>query len=128
MDVIDRELVERLKEEERQRIIANPPTFPPPIEQPTIHYTELPAWTPGARGAAEGNFYRREVGRLLAEGHEGKWVLIKGEEVIGIWDTEAEANQVRLERFFMQDVLMKQILVREPVYRTPGWGYFRLCH
>jgi hypothetical protein len=72
----------------------------------------------------EWNFYRRIIGRLLAEGHEGKWLLIKNEEIVGIWDTEAEANTVRLERFLMQPVLMKQILSQEPVLRI---GYNRLC-
>lgn len=28
--------------------------------------------------ASKSNLYRREVGKLLAEGHEIQWVLIKG--------------------------------------------------
>lgn len=61
--------------------------------------------------------YRREVGRLLAEGHEGKWVLIKDDHVHGIWHTEEEVNQVRVQHFPMQDVMIKQILEREPMVR-----------
>lgn len=121
MDVIDRELLERLKREERERIIANPPPMPPPVTLPTLHYTELPEDTSEGGISREWNFYRREVGRLLAEGHEGRWVLIKGEEIIGIWDTMEEVDRVRLERYFMQAVLMKQILVREPIIRGPGY-------
>ena len=44
----------------------------------------------------EWNFYRREVGRLLAEGQEGSWLLIKGDDIIGIWDTQEEAEAVAL--------------------------------
>jgi hypothetical protein len=37
------------------------------------------------------------VPQLLADGHESRWVLIKGEEIIGIWDTEEEARAVALQ-------------------------------
>jgi hypothetical protein len=97
----------------------------PPQEQQRlkIHYTELPEDRSNEPIAREWNFYRGEVGRLLAEGNEGRWVLIYGEEIIGIWDTEEEANRNRLERFFMQPVLMKQIHEWEPELR--GGGYNR---
>ena len=94
-------------------------------EPPTIHFTQLPGDSSGGRGATEWNYYLREVGRLLAEGHEGRCVLIKGEELVGIWDTEAEANRIRLESFLMQDVLIHQIRTHEPVLRGPS--YLRLC-
>ena len=116
----ERELFERFMQLERERMLAAPPK---PIEPQTIHFSELPEATPGSRGAVEWNFYRREVGRLLGEGHEGRWVLIRGEEIVGIWDTEEEADRVRVERFLMQDVLMHRILVREPVLRTPTFLY-----
>src|SRR5262249_24960502 len=86
-------------------------------ERRTIHWTELPEDTSGGPLAAEANFYRREVGRLLAEGHEGKWVLIKGEAIIGIWDTREEAFAAASNRFFRQAVLVKQIIEREPLLR-----------
>jgi hypothetical protein len=94
-----------------------PRSAPRRLERPTIHFTQLPGDTSGGRGATEWNYYLREVGRLLADGHEGRWVLIKGEEVVGIWDTEAEANRIRLQRFLMQDVLIHQIRTHEPVLR-----------
>lgn len=100
------------------------PLFPP-HQRPTIHYTQLPEDTSGGRGSQEWNHYRRDVGRLLAEGHEGRWVLIKGAELIGIWDTEEEADRVRVQRFLMQDVLIHQVLRREPILRGPL--YFRQC-
>jgi hypothetical protein len=125
MDDAKREFMEWLIEQERQRMLNEPPRPAPQPQTRTIHYTELPADTSGGRGAVEWNFYRREVGRLLAEGHEGKWVLIKGEEIVGIWDTRDEAKAVALERFPMQDILVQQILTREPVLRGPT--YWRLC-
>jgi hypothetical protein len=85
----------------------------------TIHWTELPEDTSGGPLATEANFYRREVGRLLAEGHEGKWVLVKGEEIVGIWDTRQEAFAAASERFFRQAVHVRQILEWEPLLRPP---------
>lgn len=117
-----RDLVEQLHRETAERMRGEPL---PPVERPTIHYTELPENTSNRPIAKEWNFYRREVGRLLAEGHEGKWVLIKGEEIVGIWDTEEEADRVRLQKFLMQDVLIHQVLSREPVLHGPTC--VRLC-
>jgi hypothetical protein len=85
----------------------------------TIHWTELPEDTSGGPIATESNFYRRAVGRLLAEGHENRWALIKGEEIIGIWDTREEAFAVASERYLLQPVLVQQILENEPVLRLP---------
>jgi hypothetical protein len=116
-------LLERLHLEEELRIGKQPPV--PPLPRPTIHCTELPEDTSDHPSAKEWNIYRREVGRLLAEGHEGRWVLIKDEAIIGIWDAEEEAKAVALERYLMQPVLIHQVLTREPVLRGPT--YFRLC-
>jgi len=116
----ERELGEMLRRDVLERLQIRPL---PPAERPTIPYTELPEARSDGPITAEWNFYRREVGRLLAEGHEGRWVLIKGEAIVGIWDTEAEGEQVRLQRFFMQPVLLKQICSREPVLRGGGYQY-----
>jgi hypothetical protein len=96
----------------------------PPVERPTIHYSELPTDTSDSPIAGEWNFYRREVGRLLAEGYEGRWVLIQGQQILGIWDTEEEAERIRLQKFLGQPLLLKQIRVREAVLR--GGGYDRV--
>jgi hypothetical protein len=100
------------------------PSRRPPPEIPTNHYTDLPDCPADSPLATEWNLYRRLVHQLLAEGHEGKWLLIKNQELVGIWDTEAEANGVRVTRFAREPVLMKQILAREPILRI---GYNRLC-
>jgi hypothetical protein len=82
----------------------------------TVHYTELVEAGPESQLAAEWNCYRREVGRLIAEGNEGRFVLIKGEQIIGIWDTEREAHIEGARRFLMQSFFVHQILTWEPVY------------
>jgi hypothetical protein len=117
MDDNERALVEQLERESVERRQSRPA---PLVESPSVHFTDLPQSPPDSPIAAEWDLYCRDVGRLLAEGHEGRWALIKGEKIIGIWDTEEEADQVRLHSFLMQPVLLKQICVRERVLRGGG--------
>ncbi len=91
----------------------------------TIPWTELPPATPGSALEAEVETYRREVGRLLAEGQEGKYVLIKGAEIVGIYETWEEAQQVGLDRYLLEAHMVRPILSREPVLRV---GYYRLLN
>jgi hypothetical protein len=86
--------------------------------RPTIHHSELGPAQAGSPITQEWDVYRREVGRLIAEGHEGKWVLIKGEEIIGLFDNRAQAMDMGYDRFLGQPFLVKQILTREPVSRV----------
>jgi len=53
------------------------------------------------------NTYRRELPRLLAEGHEGSAVLIKGDQVLSIWDTHQDAYQAGREKFGL-DIFLAQ--------------------
>lgn len=64
-----------------------------------VHFSDLTPFRTGEPLAAAWETYRREVGRLLAEGHAGKFVLIHGNEVIGLWDTFADANTEGERRF-----------------------------
>src|SRR5262249_12634426 len=43
--------------------------------------------------------YRRELPRLLAEGEEGRFVVIHGDQVLGTWDTYRDASQYAREKF-----------------------------
>jgi hypothetical protein len=43
--------------------------------------------------------YRRELSRLVADGHIGRFALIKGDVIFGVLDTWADANQAGLDRF-----------------------------
>lgn len=85
----------------------------------TISYTELPPPARDSQLAVEWNAYRREVGRLIAEGHEGRFVLFKGEEILGIWNTREEATTEGVTRFGLQPFLIHQIRSREPLVRGP---------
>jgi hypothetical protein len=68
---------------------------------------DLPADSPIK---TEWDFFRRERPRLLAEGYEGRWVLIKGEALVGIFDTWEEARSVGLQRFGVVSMLVQEIL------------------
>ena len=116
MDESVRKLVEAIH---REAVEASRGKPLPPVEPLTIHYTELPAGQPDSPLQREWDFYRREVGRLLAEGHEERFVLIKGEDIIGIWDTREEARAVALQKYLMQPCLIHQVRSREPVLRAP---------
>jgi hypothetical protein len=58
---------------------------------PTIHYTQMTEEPPDSKIYQEFQTFRREMPRLLAEGHEGKWALISGDEVLGLYATFDEA-------------------------------------
>jgi hypothetical protein len=118
-----RELVERIHREAAANYGDQPLR---PSEPETIHYSELAEATPGSPLCKEWNFYRREVARLLAEGNEGKHVLIKGEEIIGIWDTFEEAMGAGYERFLGQPFLVQQIQERERVLRCLSFWRCRI--
>jgi hypothetical protein len=90
------------------------PRLPGPLE-------ELPPESPIY---TEWNVFRRELPRLLAEGHEGRWVLIKGEEVIGLFDDWREARHAGAQRFGLVPMLVQQVLSRPRALLTP---IVRLC-
>jgi hypothetical protein len=110
------DLVTRIHREAWERFRQQPP--PPPPEPPTIHYTELAAAESDDVLAEEWETYRREVGRLLAEGNEGRHILIKGQRIIGIWNTHQQAMAAAYEQFLGQAFFVHQIQEREPVLRV----------
>src|SRR5262249_26763596 len=76
------------------------PYYPGGVPMPKyVHCTELKPCDPDRRGAADWNCYVREVGRLIAESHQGRSVLIHGGGSIRIWDTEKEAVAEGNRRF-----------------------------
>jgi hypothetical protein len=77
---------------------------------------------PGSVLEQEWNTFRRERPRLLAEGHEGRWVLVKGEEIIGIWETRREACKQGYKRYLLVPFLVHQLQYVERVYRTGYWN------
>jgi hypothetical protein len=53
--------------------------------------------------------YRRELPRLLQEGHAGKYAIIKDDQVVSIWDTVDNALEAAGERFGLEPVATFQI-------------------
>jgi hypothetical protein len=88
-----------------------------------IHYTEVPN-PPDALFAREWAVYVREMPRWLAEGHKGRFVLIKGDQVLGIHDTWRQAVDTGHEKPGNVPMMVHQILAWVPVLRH---GYSRLC-
>jgi hypothetical protein len=117
------ERTRRLREKEAEQIAVGAPARPLlPPDLPTIPYTALAEAPQDSPIATEWNYYRGQVGRLLAAGNQGKWVLIKGERILGIWDSLDQATQARAS--VVQPVMLKQVLEREPLLRI---GYNRVC-
>ncbi len=100
-----------------------------------IHYTELGPSAANSPVAEEWETYRRIAGELLAAGHEGKFVLIKGTEVIGVWPTFREAHWEGINRYPGQPIFVQGVCEWEPIYNF-GWLTFgkllkdgdRPCH
>lgn len=92
--------------------------------QHMMHCTEIAEDTSGGPLSAEWNFYRREVCRLLIQGNDNRWAVIKGEQIVGVWDAREAAVAAAAERFPGRPVLVKQILEWEPLVRLPyRWSY-----
>src|SRR5579859_5404320 len=91
----------------------------------TIHYSELTPSEPDEPLATEWNVYLREVSRLLAEGYEGQHILIKGEEIIGIFPTHDEALDEGYSHFLQSGFFVHQIQTWERVYRVPMLFYYK---
>ena len=91
--------------------------------RPTIHYTQLGEFQPGTPLAEELSTYKRELPRLLAEGHEGRAILIKGDQIVGLFDNEQEAVRAGYARFLRQSFLVHTIRTYEPIYRVSGYCY-----
>src|SRR5579872_6451271 len=104
-----RALVEAMHRKAVERLHSQPP---PSSECETIHYTELPEANPDSPLHSAWAAYRREVGRLLAEGQEGKFVLIKDDAVVGLYDTWDAAREAGLRRYLLSPFLVHQVRMR----------------
>lgn len=59
--------------------------------------------------------YQQKKQELLAKA-VGKYVLIKGNEVVGVFDTDTDAVSRGYEKFGNVPFLVKQVLELEPTY------------
>lgn len=56
--------------------------------------------------------YYRELPRLLEEGEEGRYAVVKGDTVYGAWDTFRDARQRGGELFGMEQFMVQVIDAR----------------
>jgi hypothetical protein len=84
---------------------------------PTIHYTQMAEARPDSPNYQELRTFRRELPRLLAEGNEGKWALIKGDEIIGVYETFDEGCRVGTERYLLQPHLVQPLREWQPLFQ-----------
>ncbi len=75
----------------------------------------------------ESETYKREKDRLLKEGHEGCFVLIKEDKLIGIFKTPEEAYGEGLKSFGNVSMYIKKISKDEPTSSAPAM-YLGLLH
>ena len=66
----------------------------------------------------EQDYFARNKEELLKH-HEGKFALISGESLIGIWDSQERAYREGVIRFGKASFLIKQVLEEEPVASIP---------
>jgi hypothetical protein len=86
---------------------TNPPNLLPPELEPL---------------RAEMATYYKELPRLLKEGEDGKYVVVKGETIHWVWDTYHDALQYAYDRFGVDQRFLCQKIDRrflaalEPVF------------
>jgi hypothetical protein len=78
----------------------------PPGPGPTIPVEHMPKNMEPA--AADINAYMREAPRLLREGHDGRYALVCGGQVLSTWDTFSDALQAGYDRFGLDGPFMAQ--------------------
>jgi hypothetical protein len=89
------------------------------VPAPATNSTTAPAMPEGLRPIMQEIItYRRELPRLLAEGHEGRVVLIKGDQVLSIWDTLDDAYQAARERFPLGQAFLTQPIDERDLHRV----------
>jgi hypothetical protein len=57
--------------------------------------------------------YRRELPRLLAEGQEGRVALVRGDQIVSIWDTFQDAYQAGRGQFDLEAFLAQPVDSRD---------------
>src|SRR5262249_54811440 len=87
-----------------------------------IHHSQLQLASPDESLFQEWNTYCREVNKLLSEGLEGKFVLIKETAIIGVFDSEDDALEEGNRRFLRNPFLIQQIREFEPLLRIRGFN------
>jgi hypothetical protein len=93
-----------------------------------LHHSELADLPESSPIYEEWQTYRRELPRLLGEGHAGRFVLVKGDRIVDILATSEEAETVGRANYFFQPFLVQQIRECEPVLQIRGLSLpWRTC-
>lgn len=89
---------------------------------PSVHFTEMAEPAADSVVRREAQAFRRELPHLLADGREGKWALVKGDEIIGLFDTFDEGYRAGRQRFLFQPFLVQPVSERQPLICTKPPG------
>lgn len=85
---------------------------------------QVPDPPAGVPFAEEWQTFKREVYRLLCAGNKGRFALIKGNQVVSVWDTQSDAIQAGRERFDQQPFFVQEVQLYVKPIRS---GYVRQC-
>lgn len=86
-------------------------------ELPTIHFTKMADQAADSPIYEEVKTFRRELPRLLAEGHEGKWVLIKGDKIVGLFESLDEGYCRGRKLYLLQPFIVQPVSEQQPLLR-----------
>ena len=85
---------------------------------------EIPEIPEGEPFAEEWRAFKREAFQLVNEGKTGKFAVLKGSQLVGVWDTLSDADLAGRRLFGGAPFLVQEI----QLYLKPmRWGYFRPC-
>lgn len=62
--------------------------------------------------------YFTKIKEDLLKNHPGKFALIKGEELVGVFDTPANAYDEGVKKFGREPFMVKRVSETEEVYRN----------
>jgi hypothetical protein len=87
-------------------------------------FDQVPDIPDGEPLAREWKAFRREVGKLMDKGETGRFAVFKGDSLVGIWDTLADADQAGRLQCAPGPFLVQEIQL---YLRPMHWGYSRPC-
>jgi hypothetical protein len=119
-DSVNDPVGQRLREEVERARRGQLPAPPSPVNS----VASLPEVEPGSLVVAEWALLRSALGRLLSEGSEGKFALVKSGHPITVWDTLHDAVQAGRLLYPQMPSLVQQVL---PDLRGLRIGHNRLC-
>jgi hypothetical protein len=85
---------------------------------------QVPDIPDGEPFAQEWQTFKREVYRLVGEGQAGRFALLKGDQLVGVWDTRLAAAEAGRQQFGGEPFLIQEIQLYLPSLR---FGYYRTC-